>query len=132
MAKTCQFSPIDMIIIANYCVLIIKLEKLNIMSLVDVEKFANFLVQVPELLLKLGYKEALENPSYDRTAAFAAAAVKEGEALGLDFTQEECRNWLEERANSFSSDELSDMQLDAVAGGAATTRMPTLPGRKPR
>ena len=102
------------------------------MSSVDLEKFANFMTQVPELLLKLRFREAVENPSHDRTVAFAAAAVKEGEALGLDFTQEECRNWLEERANSFSSDELSDMQLDAVAGGAATTRMPTLPGRKPR
>jgi hypothetical protein len=98
------------------------------MSSVDLEKFANFMTQVPELLLKLRFREAVENPSHDRTVAFAAAAVKEGEALGLYFTQEECRNWLVERAESISSDELSDLQLDMVAGGGK----PVPPSTKPR
>ena len=98
------------------------------MSSVDLEKFANFITQVPELLLKLGFIEAVENPSHDRTVAFADAAVKEGEALGLFFTQEECRNWLVERADSISSDELSDLQLDMVAGGGK----PIPPSPKPR
>jgi hypothetical protein len=50
-------------------------------------------------------------------AAFIANAVKEAKALGLQFTEEEAQAFLDAEAKAAASGELSDTQLEAVAGG---------------
>ena len=49
----------------------------------------------------------------------ARNVVQYAKAQGYEFTEDEAREWLAERAG-----ELKDSQLDAVAGGAAYVKMP--------
>lgn len=53
-------------------------------------------------------------PTQDELIARAVAMGKEN---GLAFSQEEARAWLEVQATAERSGELSDVQLEAVAGG---------------
>ena len=48
---------------------------------------------------------------------FVANAVKEGKALGYTFTAEEGSAWIKKQQDIKASGELSDSQLEAVAGG---------------
>jgi len=89
------------------------------MTTAHVEKFAELVGKDPALLARLG----LDKVNADATAAAASAAafitnaVKEAKAHGLQFTEEECREYLAAEAKAGAGGELSDTQLEAVAGG---------------
>ncbi len=84
-----------------------------------VEKFAELVGKDPALLAKLG----LDKVTADAAAASASAAafitnaVKEAKALGLLFTDEEAHAYMAAVGKVAASGELSDTQLEAVAGG---------------
>ncbi|MFM9970692.1 MAG: hypothetical protein ACKVQK_20060 [Burkholderiales bacterium] len=48
---------------------------------------------------------------------FVANAVKEGKTMGYDFTFEEADGWIKKQQEIKASGELSDSQLEVVAGG---------------
>ena len=90
------------------------------MTTAHVEKFAELVAKDPALLAKLG----LDKVNADAAAAAASAAaflttaVKEAKALGLQFTEEEARAYMVAAAKAEARGELSDTQLEAVAGGS--------------
>ena len=92
------------------------------MTTAHVEKFAELVGKDPALQAKLG----LDQVNADAAAAAASAgafitnAVKEAKAHGLEFTGEEFRGFLDAEAKAAASGELSDNQIDQVAGGALT------------
>ena len=92
------------------------------MTTSHVEKFAELVGKDPALQAKLG----LDQVNADAAAAAASAgafitnAVKEAKAHGLEFTGEEFRGFLDAEAKAAASGELSDNQIDQVAGGALT------------
>ena len=102
------------------------------MTTAHVEKFAELVGKDPALLAKLG----LDKVNADAAAASASAAgfeawlaasasaaafitnaVKEAKAHGLEFTEEEAKAFMAAEAKAAASGELSDTQLEAVAGG---------------
>jgi len=89
------------------------------MSKAHVEKFAELVGKDPALLAKLG----LDKVTADAAAASASAeafitnAVKEAQALGLQFTADEAHAFMATEQKAAASGELSDTQLEAVAGG---------------
>ena len=89
------------------------------MTTAHVEKFAELVAKDPALLAKLG----LDKVNADAAAAAASAAafitnaVKEAKAHGLEFTDDEAQAFIAAEANAAASGELSDTQLEAVAGG---------------
>jgi hypothetical protein len=89
------------------------------MTTAHVEKFAELVGKDPALLAKLG----LDKANADAAAASASLAavvtnaVKEAKALGLEFTEEEAHEFMAAEAKAAESGELSDTQLEAVAGG---------------
>ena len=89
------------------------------MTAAHVEKFAELVGKDPDLLAKLG----LDKVNADAAAAAASAAafitnaVKEAKALGLEFTEEEAHAFMAAEENAAASSELSDTQLESVAGG---------------
>ena len=89
------------------------------MTTAHVEKFAELVSKDPALLAKLG----LDKVNADDAAAAASEealitnAVKEAKALGLQFTQDEARAFMDAERKAEASGELSDTQLEAVAGG---------------
>jgi len=89
------------------------------MTTAHVEKFAQLVAKDPALLAKLG----LDKVNADAAAAAASAAafitnaVKEAKALGLEFTPEEAEKFLDAEARAAADGELSDTQLEVVAGG---------------
>ena len=89
------------------------------MTTAHVEKFAELAGKDPALLAKLG----LDKVNADAAAASASAAafitnaVKEAKALGLEFTEQEAAAFMAAEAKASASGELSDTQLEAVAGG---------------
>ena len=89
------------------------------MTTAHFEKFAELVGKVPALLAKLGldkvYADAAAAAS--SAAAFITNAVKEAKALGLEFIEEEVRAFMAAELKAEASGELSDTQLDAVAGG---------------
>jgi len=91
----------------------------NEMTTAHVEKFAEIVSKDPALLAKLG----LDKANADAAAASASAeafitnAVKEAKAHGLEFTEEEAHAFMAAEAKAAASGELSDTQLEAVAGG---------------
>jgi len=50
-------------------------------------------------------------------SAYAAIAVQEGKALRLEFTAHEFTTFVMAERTTAESGELSDLELDAVAGG---------------
>jgi hypothetical protein len=50
-------------------------------------------------------------------AAFLTNAVKEAKALGLEFTEDEAKAFMALEQKAAASGELSDTQLEEVAGG---------------
>ena len=89
------------------------------MTTAHVEKFAELLGKDPALLAKLGLEKvnADAGAAAASAAAFIASAVKEGTALGLEVTGDEAMAYLTAEAKAGESGELSDSQLEAVAGG---------------
>ena len=89
------------------------------MTTAHVEKFSELLGKDPALLAKLGLDKV--NADAAAVAASAAAfitnAVKEAKALGLEFTVDEAMAYLTAEAKAAARGELSDSQLEAVAGG---------------
>ncbi len=89
------------------------------MTTAHVEKFSELVGKDPALLAKLG----LDKVNADAAAAAASAAafitnsVKEAKALGLEFTEEEFHAFMDAEAKAAASGELSDTQLEEVAGG---------------
>ena len=98
------------------------------MTTAHVEKFAELVAKDPALLAKLG----LDKVNADAAAASASAAafisnaVKEAKALGFEFTEEELNAFMAAEKTAAASGELSDTQLEAVAGGWS----PKLPQQK--
>ena len=90
------------------------------MTTAHVEKFAEIVSKDPALLAKLG----LDKANADAAAAAASAeafitnAVIEAKAHGLEFTEAEAHAFMAAEAKAAESGELSDIQLEAVAGGA--------------
>ena len=89
------------------------------MTIAHVEKFAEFVVKDPVLYTKFGWEKLNEVGFADlpEKEAFMANVLSEGKALGLDFTAEEVLTFLEKLYTTSASNELSDLQLEAVAGG---------------
>ena len=89
------------------------------MTTAHVEKFAELVGKDPALLAKLG----LDKVNADAAAASASAAafitnaVQEAKVLGLEFTEDEAHAYMAAEAKAAGSGELSDTQLEAVAGG---------------
>ena len=89
------------------------------MTTAHVEKFAELVGKDPALLAKLGRDKVNADAAAASAsaAAFIANAVKEAKALGLQFTEEEAEAFMVAEAKAEASGELSDTQLEAVAGG---------------
>ena len=100
------------------------------MTKAHIEKFTELVSADPEMLAKLGFHKATADAEAavkgnDADAAVAAAslaafitnAVKEAKAHGLEFTKEEAHAFMDAEASAAASGELSDTQLEAVAGG---------------
>ena len=100
------------------------------MTTAHVEKFAELVGKDPQLWAQLG----LDKVNADAAAAAASAAafisnaVKEAKALGLEFTEDEAQAFMAAEAQAAASGELSDTQLEAVAGGKGHLTAPTRPG----
>jgi len=89
------------------------------MTVAHVEKFAELVGKDPALLAKLGLDKVNADAAAASAsaAAFIASAVKEAKAHGLEFTEEEAKAYVAAEAKAAASGELSDTQLEAVAGG---------------
>ena len=91
------------------------------MTTAHVEKFAELVGKDPALQAKLG----LDKVNADAAAAAASAAafitnaVKEAKAHGLEFTEEEFHAFMAAERTAAESGELSDTQLEGVAGGTS-------------
>ena len=80
------------------------------MTTAHVEKFAELLLNDPALAARLTKHK--ENMS-----VYASTAVQEGKALRLEFTAHEFTTFVMAERTTAESGELSDLELDAVAGG---------------
>ena len=104
------------------------------MTTAHVEKFAELVGQDPALYAKFGWEKMAEVGVKDMPTKveWMASAVNEGKAHGLDFTAEEALAYLSKSFTEAATGELSDLQLEAVAGGkgvaaAAQTAVQTTP-----
>lgn len=80
------------------------------MSQSNIEKFYNYVVQNPALLTKLTEGVQAEDEFIGR--AVAAAADQ-----GMPISRDEAKAWIDSQIAARKSGELSDTQLEAVAGG---------------
>ncbi len=89
------------------------------MTTAHVEKFAELVGKDPALLAKLGLDKVNADAAAASVsaAAFITNAVKEAKAHGLEFTEEELHAFMAAERTAAGSGELSDTQLEAVAGG---------------
>jgi hypothetical protein len=80
------------------------------MSQAHIEQFYSKAVKDPALVHKmLGGTNGPDD--------FIRNAVKEGKSQGYDFSYEEADGWIKEQQRMKASGELSDAQLEGVAGG---------------
>ena len=95
------------------------------MTTAHVEKFAELVGKDPALLAKLGLDKVNADAAAASAseAAFITNAVKEAKAHGLEFTEEELKSFMAAERTVAASGELSDTQLEAVAGGASHYEM---------
>ncbi len=93
------------------------------MTIAHVEKFAELVGQNPDLYAKFGWEKMAEVGVKDMPAKveWMASAVNEGKAHGLNFTAEEALTFLSKSFTDAASGELSDLQLEAVAGGKSAS-----------
>ena len=96
------------------------------MTTAHVEKFAELVGKDPALFARLGLDKVnadAEAASASAAAASASAAafitnaVKEAKSHGLEFTEGEAVEYMEAQAKAAAAGELSNSQLEAVAGG---------------
>ena len=89
------------------------------MTTAHVEKFAELAGKDAALFAKLGLDKVNADAAAASAskAAFFTNAVKEAKALGLEFTEDEAAAFIDAEAKASASGELSDTQLEAVAGG---------------
>jgi hypothetical protein len=89
------------------------------MTTAHVEKFAEIVSKDPALLAKLGLDKANADAAAASAsmAAFITNAVIEAKAHGLEFTEAEAHAFMADQAAAAARGELSDTQLEAVAGG---------------
>ena len=89
------------------------------MTSAHIEKFAELLGNDPALSAKLGLDKVNEDAAAAAASAeaFITNAVKEAKHLGLEITEDEFHTFMEAEMEAAASGELSDTQLDAVAGG---------------
>jgi len=80
------------------------------MSQTNIDLFAAKVAQDPALLSAL-------TTDVTAPAEFVERAVAAGQAAGLPFTPAEAEAWLAEKTKADTHGELSDTQLEAVAGG---------------
>ena len=86
------------------------------MTTAHVEKFAEMMVNDPALNARvIKHKKDM--------SVFASIAVQEGNALGLFFTAQEFTTFVMAERSTAEAGELSDLELDAVAGGAPRFRI---------
>jgi predicted ribosomally synthesized peptide with nif11-like leader len=80
------------------------------MSVAHIEQFYSKAVKDPALVNKMvqGFKSPDD---------FIRSAVVEGKKQGYDFTYEEADAWIKKQQKAKASGELSDSQLESVAGG---------------
>ena len=95
------------------------------MTTAHVEKFAELVAKDPALLAKLGLDKVNADAAAasDSAASFITNAVKEAKAHGLEFTEDEAQAFMAAEAKAAASGELSDMQLEAVAGGKGAQKV---------
>ena len=95
------------------------------MTAAHVEKFAELVGKDPALLAKLGLDKVNADAAAASAseAAFITNAVKEAKAHGLEFTEEELKSFMAAERTAAASGELSDTQLEAVAGGDRPDKM---------
>jgi len=80
------------------------------MTTAHVEKFAEMMVNDPALNARvIKHKKDM--------SVYAFTAVQEGKALGLVFTAQEFTTFVMAERGTAETGELSDLELDAVAGG---------------
>ena len=96
------------------------------MTTSHVEKFAELVAKDPALLAKLGLDKVNADAATASAseAAFITNAVKEAKRLGFEFTEEELNAFMAAERTAAASGELSDTQLEAVAGGASYNKFP--------
>ena len=82
----------------------------------SLEQFRQQVLQDPALAEQL---KAVQSPD-----EFANLAVQLGQQLGYNFTAEEVKVALAQQSSSSESIELSDAQMEAVAGGDSTYTCP--------
>ena len=82
------------------------------MSEAHAEKFAQIVARDEALLARLGVDQVTDEAA---ARICVGKAVKEAKAIGLEFTEEEGYAWM--KREETPSDELTDAQLEAVAGG---------------
>jgi hypothetical protein len=80
------------------------------MSLAHIEQFYAKAIKSQPLIDKM--LKGTKSPE-----DFIRNAVSEGKSQGYDFTYEEAHAWIEQQQRMKASGELSDSQLEAVAGG---------------
>ena len=80
------------------------------MSAAQIEKFVAFVARQPQVI-----EEAAKNAS--DTQAFVRSVTAYASKEGFAFTEQEATEWLNTEATPPSGGELSDTQLEAVAGG---------------
>ena len=89
------------------------------MTTAHVEKFAELAGKDAVLFAKLGLDKVNADAATASAskAAFFTNAVKEAKVLGLEFTEQEAAAFIDAEDKASASGELSDTQLEAVAGG---------------
>jgi hypothetical protein len=97
------------------------------MTTAHVEKFAELVGKDPALLAKLGLDKAnaAAAAASASMAAYITNAVKEAKTLGFSFTAQELTEFIAAQAKAAETGEMTDTQLEAVAGGGGRRTSPT-------
>lgn len=86
------------------------------MSNSDIEKFLTLASQDPVLKTQLNAGQAVADSA--SAEAFIREIVAAAQKLGITFTEVDFQQWLQAQMEQSSSNELSDIELESVAGGA--------------
>lgn len=85
------------------------------MSVEHIEKFYEIIENDDALLQKLADGAESQDQFFDR-------AVEMAQARGLSFTKQEAFDWAQAQLQQSDDGELSDMQLESVAGGKSSSK----------
>lgn len=89
------------------------------MSQAHVEKFYDIVAKDPALLATL-------DEGTNSSEEFLARVVAAAKTQGLEFTAQEAREYVDSQMVNHTDGELTDQQLEAVAGGAFSDNLLTL------